>query len=192
MFLGNKGRSNVALALGAMLLFALACKFGDETGEANKLVDQANAEIKEAKKLQETNEAKVGDYKAALNASDFDKATSILDGVTKDIDTGLKHGDTAAEYLEKGTKLKIDAKFKEYLELRAQSIRKRIDSYKALKEVLTNTKEMLTVRTPAAVQAALPKIKDAQEKARSLEKEANELEEKSDKVRKENPDKFQK
>ena len=191
MTLKNNGRGNVALALLAVVIFALACKsFGNETAEANKLVDKANDEIKAAKTIQDKNEAKISDYKEALNDSDFKKATSILDSVVKDIEEGVKHGDAAAESLEKASKLKVDDKFKEYLEVRAQSVRKRIDSYKELKNMFSVTSEMLADPTAASVQKAQPKIKDSQEKIGKLDKEADDLEEKSEKVRKDNPDKF--
>jgi hypothetical protein len=191
MFLAFKGRSNVVLALMALVIFGLACKgFGDQTGEANKLVDKANDEIKAAKEIQDKNEVKVTDYKAALNKADFKEAKSILDGVVADIDKGVKHGDTAAENLESAAKLKIDDKFKEYLDLRAKSVRKRIDSYKELKNMFNTTSDMLDNPTPASVRDAQPKIKDSQEKISKLDKEADELEDKSEKVRKDNPDKF--
>lgn len=191
MFLSSKGRSNTALAFLALALFLLACKgLGNQTAEANKLVDKANDEIKAAKEIQDKNEAKVSDYKAALNEPDFPKAKSILDSVIADIDKGVKHGDTAAENLQSAAKLKIDDKFKEYLEVRAQSVRKRIDSYKELKNMFKITGEMLEDPTVESVRKAQPKIKESQDKIGKLDKEADELEEKSEKVRKDNPDKF--
>jgi F0F1-type ATP synthase membrane subunit b/b' len=191
MFQTNKGRGNVALALMALAVFILACKgLGNQTAEANKLVDKANDEIKAAKKLQADNEVKVTDYKAALNKGDFKGAKAILDGVVNDIDKGVKHGDTAAENLESAAKLKIDDKFKEYLELRAQSVRKRIDSYKELKNMFNVTGNMLANPTASTISDAQPKIKDSQEKIRKLDGEADDLEEKSEKVRKDNPEKF--
>ena len=190
MLLALKGRGNIALALMIVVLFALACKFGNETEAANKLVDKANDEIKMAKEIQDKNEEKTGAYKTALQDGNFNKAKSLLDEVVKDIDVGVKHGETAAENLEAAAKLKVDDKFKEYLEVRAQSVRKRIDSYKELKTMFGTTSEMLANPTAASVQNAQPKIKDSQEKISKLDKEAEELEEKSEKVRKDNPDKF--
>jgi hypothetical protein len=169
----------------------LACKgFGDQTGEANKLVDKANEEIKAAKKIQDENETKITAYKEALNEGDFKKAKSMLDDVNKDIDKGVKHGETAADSLDSAAKLKIDPKFKEYLELYAKSVRKRIDSYKELKNLFTTTGKMLDDPTPEGVSEAQPKIKASQEKIAKLDKEADDLEEQSQKVRKDNPDKF--
>ncbi len=190
MFMALKGRSNVALALMALMVFALACKFGDQTGEANKLVDKANDEIKAAKDIQQKNEVKITDYKEALNKGDFKEAKAILDGVVVDIDKGVKHGDTAAENLESAAKLKVDDKFKEYLDVRAKSVRKRIDSYKELQNMFKITGDMLANPTSTTVSQAQPKIKDSQSKIAKLDKEADDLEEKSEKVRKDNPDKF--
>lgn len=192
MSLALRGRVNVALALLVMVVFALACKFGDETADANKLVDKASEEIKMAKALQDKNEQKTADYRDALNNGKFDDARKILNDVNKDIDEGVKHGEAAANSLEEASKKKIDEKFKEYLTLRAQSVRKRIDSYKELKNMFSATQDMLANPTAAGVQSAQPKIKASQEKISQLDKEADELEEKSDKVRKENPDKFAK
>ncbi|MEO6392915.1 MAG: hypothetical protein ABIP75_13790, partial [Pyrinomonadaceae bacterium] len=76
----RRGKLNAVMAIGLIVVFALACgKFGkNDVADANKLIQDANAKIKQIDKIQDENETNVRDLEAADKAHDTAKVKSEL------------------------------------------------------------------------------------------------------------------
>ncbi|MBS1792480.1 MAG: hypothetical protein JSS81_01430 [Acidobacteria bacterium] len=169
-----------------MLIFAgLACS-SDETDKANGLVDEANKFIKEANTAVDQAESKGKEFDRMVGAieteDDFKKATDfgnkeLIPAYDKMKDNFSKAG----EKFEAAGKLKVNDKFKEYLEAKAAEMKKRAEYaevYKGIPKALADSKGKSDYKE------ALQKILD---KAQGLQKEAKDLDEKATKIQKDNP-----
>jgi hypothetical protein len=167
------------LALMALLTFALACHFGDETDKANKLIEEGNAAITEGDKIfNDANSKFTGLDPSQANA----KATAqeVIDG----FDKAAGKARDAAQKFEEASKLKVDDKFKEYLSLKSKEFAKKaeqIDAAKGLPKALIDSSD------EAAYTAQVTQINDRIEK---LDKEWKDLAAQAEKIRQDNKDKF--
>jgi chromosome segregation ATPase len=181
-------RNLLAALLLALLLAVPGCKYfskaaADQTADANKLQDEAD---KLASKVDEA-------YNQATQKEDAIKAEKkaksrqqLNDEETAIFDQAIADAKSAAEKYEQASKLKIDEKYKQYLDLRAQLMRKEGAHLSALKELPTARKD-----TSRQGQKTL-RDKQADIKTRSdkLKKEVDDLRAQADKMQKENGDKF--
>ena len=191
----KNGRSGAALALVLLASLALACGAlknlgGNSLAEANKLVQEANDELKTIDKIVEDSETKVD----ALDKADKEgKATEVkrlLDDLMKAIDDGLKHGEVAAEKLDKASKMNVDDKYKDYLSLKSQSLRKQIEAFKERKEAARIMRDNYDNADKTAMQNAKDDFKKKNANYKKLLGEAKDLSRKADDVARQNPDKI--
>ncbi len=168
-------------------LIGISCN--GQLGEANKLVDEANAAIKKSNETASKSSglikelfgdlSKVEDleeYKTT-NKAKMDELLKILEGSAKDL------GDAGSKF-EAASKLDVSAKFKEYLGLKGQEIKKRSDLDKATTDFVKafqGEKETEKVDTL---------IGDYNKKSGDLSKEADDLMKKADQIVKDNPAEF--
>lgn len=181
-------RKLLAAFMLALLLAAPGCKYfmkaaGDQTKEANKLqeeADQLAAKVDDAhNQATQKEDAIKAEKKAKARQQLNDEEASIYDQAIAD-------AKAAAEKYEQASKLKVDEKYKQYLDLRAQLMRKVGAHMSALKELPTARKD-----TSREGQRTL-RNKQADIKTRSdkLKKEVDDLKAQADKMQKENGDKF--
>ncbi|MCA1557600.1 MAG: hypothetical protein LC731_03560, partial [Acidobacteria bacterium] len=132
----------IALAL-ALMIAAPGCKYfskgeTDQTKEANKLheeADQLAAKVDEAyNQATQKEEAIKAEKKAKARQQLNDEETAIFDQAIGD-------AKAAADKYDKASKLKVDEKYKQYLDLRAQLLRKEGAHLSALKELPTARKD---------------------------------------------------
>lgn len=183
----KKGHVSACVALLLLVAAVLACNFKNDLEQANKLVAEANDELKEIKKIQDNSEAKIKELKTALDGKNVSGVKSSLDDLIKMIDQGLKHGSTAAEKVETASKLNVDKPFKEYLDLKAQSFRKQIDAFEARKKSAEIFREAYGSNDSDKINKAKDDFNREKEKYESLLDEARELSDKADKIQRENP-----
>src|ERR1051326_7841714 len=121
----------LALALG----FAAACNFY-ETGKANKLVDAANAAIKDANDQSQKGTSQLEAMQSSVPQIEDEQGLEKARATAKEIITSLekaRDGYTEAgnKFLE-ASKLKLQDKFKEYLDFKGKEMKKRGERTAAL------------------------------------------------------------
>ena len=108
----------------------------------------------------------------------------------KAIDDGLKHGEVARDKLEKASKMNVDEKYKEYLELKSKSLSKQIEAFKERKEAARIMRDNYDNKDRTAMQKAKDDFKKKNANFKKLLGEAKDLSRKADDVARQNPDKI--
>jgi hypothetical protein len=188
----RRGKLSAALAVVLIATFGFGCKYFGKTdvADANKLIQDANAKIKQIDKIQDDNDGNVRDLETADKNRDSAKVKSILDTLMKAIDDGLKLGDEAASDFEQASKKDIDSKAKEYLDLTSQSLRKKIEAFKERREAAKIMRENYDSNDRDKLNAAIAEFKRRNDNYRKLLDQAKDLAKKADKIATENPDKI--
>jgi hypothetical protein len=186
MLYGTTRNLFAALAL-ALLLAAPGCKYfskatTDQTKEANKLqeeADQLASKVEDAyNQATQKEDAIKAEKKAKTRQQLNDEETAIFDKAISD-------AKAAADKYDQASKLKVDEKYKQYLDLRAQLMRKEGAHLSALKE-------LPSARKDTSLKGKTLRDKQADIKTRSdkLKKEVDDLKAQAEKMQKENGDKF--
>jgi hypothetical protein len=185
--LNGMTRKLFAAILFSLLLAAPGCKYFSkaDTGqlkEANKLQDEADqlaAKVDGAY-------GQATQKEDAIKAEKKDKTRQQLNDEESTIyDQAIADAKAAADKYEQASKLKVDEKYKQYLDLRAQLMRKEGAHLQALKE-------LPTARNDKSLKGKTLRDKQADIKTRvdKLKGEVEETRAKADKMQKENGDKF--
>ncbi len=172
----------------SLICFGFACS--GQMNEANKLVDEANAIIKSYN----SDSTKSGQLMTELLGENLKKAEDI-DEYKKDNKAkfdelvGLndkleKAGADATAKFDQASKLDLDDKFKEYLTLKAQEMRKRSELDK---QTTTFVKTFLDTKETDKLDAL---IADFNKNSADTQKAADEIMEKANKITKDNPGVF--
>lgn len=162
----------------------------DDSDAANKLVDEANVLINQNNELETKSGAlstellggvsKVNDqenYKK-VNKSKFDELTGLSE-------QSVKLLSEAADKFEQASKLKLEDKYKEYLGLKVQEFRKRIEADKLVAPIC---KLFLEIKFDSkGVDVWNKGVDDYNVKTAEFIKEADELSKKADQLAKDNP-----
>ena len=183
-----KTKSIVGLLLTLTLGLNLACGLIDQTAEANKIVGEANALIaQDNRKVPELSKlfndllgsglSTVRDLEAYKkeNQAKFDQLTKLSGELEKS-------GDETAAKFDQASKLKLNEKYKQYLELKSQEHKKRTDS---IRLVAPLAKSFLETKEIDKINQMLD---DYNKNSEQLENQYNDLEKQSDKIAKDNPD----
>lgn len=184
--LRNKG--NIIFALTVLLVIGLACGMLDQTAEANKFVDEANIligqnndrVIKSSRMFTElfsTNLVKV------TNVEKYKKENKVqfeeLIALSGEIE---KNGAELIGKFEQALKLKIGDKYKQYLELKIQEHKKRMENEKL---VIPFIKAFLETKDTNKINE---QIDEYNNRSVQITKESHDLMDKADQIVKENPD----
>ena len=166
---------------------ATACKFY-ETDKANKLVDAANAAITEANASVQKGNSQLVEIENAIPNIESDTDLQAARTKAKDVISLLEKArdkfKEAGGKFEDASKLKVQDKFKDYLDAKGKEMKKRGDLVAAMLEepqafLASSNREDYNKKVPAIV----TKVKD-------LKKEADDLAAKADKIHDENKDIF--
>jgi hypothetical protein len=175
------------LPLIALLLLTPGCKYFKRSDdpvlkEANKLEGEADARSAKV----EDSYKQVAQKDEEINAAKKDKARikKLSDEETELYDQATKDARDAADKYEQASKLKVDAKYQEYLNLRGQYMRKHGAHIAALKELVVARLEAKPGK------ASRDKQTEAKSRSERLKKEMDELKAQTEKLQKENGDKF--
>jgi hypothetical protein len=185
--LNGTTRKLVAAISLSLLLVAPGCKYfskgtSDQLKEANKLqeeADQLAAKVDEAyNRSTQKEDAIKAEKKAKTRQQLNDEETAIYEQAIAD-------AKAAADKYDQASKLKVDEKYRQFLDLRAQLMRKEGAHLAALKE-------LPTARKDTSLRGKTLRDKQADIKTRSdkLKKEVDDLKAQADKMQKENGDKF--
>lgn len=159
-----------------------------ETEKANKLVDEANVSITDANdKINKGNE-KVGDMEAAVSKiegpEDLEKARGVAKDAAALLEKARDQFKAASGKFDEASKLKLQDKFKEYLDTKSKEMKKRSDLADAL---LSPGQTLVKSDSKEEYEKA---VNDASAKLKTIKAEADDLAAKADKITAENKDIF--
>lgn len=176
--------STSLMALFVLVAAVLACSSSsNETDKANKLVNEGNAAVQQAKKFITDAE----DKKNQMMHTDVRRLALARVSAAEAIaayDKAAEKCKEAAQKYDEASRLKINDKFKEYLILKTKEYNKRaevVETAKGTPQALIES----TNRSSFAIRATANN-----EKVDRLGKEADELGSQADKLQKDNPNIF--
>ena len=187
-----RGRLQIVLTVTVLLalLACLSCKSGGGLDEANKLNQSAGQDIDEIEKIIQDNKNKEGEVTRAVNAGQTDAARKLMDETIAAIDRGLERGKSAADKLDKASKLNIDQAIKDYLSYRAQSVTKAIEAFTELRTGIVAFRDSVGSTDKAVVAKARNDIQQTSQTFDALISESQRLQGKADEIARRNPDKI--
>ncbi len=175
------------------LIFTFACKKGDDspifdltddTDKAVQLIDSANADLKEIKKLYKANENRVEDLKIAMGNKKVEEAKKIANDAVYAINDGMSLGEKAVAKIEEARNLDINDDFKEYLDLKETSIRKFMEAFGFRREIALALRNGYDPENLKQREIVLTEFKEKEQKFKQLEEEAQNLSRKANKLAK--------
>jgi hypothetical protein len=181
----NKRNQPLSAIIAMLMLIAvvLACSGGNETEKANKLVDEGNAAVQEAKK--DVTEAEgLKDKMLHTDVSQLAQARSTAKDAIAAYDKAEQSCKDAAAKYDEASRLKIGDKFKEYLALKVKEWNKRAEMVTTAKGV---PQALIESESRSGWVARANTITD---KVNQISKEADDLAAQAEKLQKDNPDIF--
>jgi outer membrane murein-binding lipoprotein Lpp len=172
-----------------LVLVAPGCKYfqraeDPQLKDANKLASEADTLNK---KVDDTYKEAAGKGEEVVAAKkDKARARKLSEEEVALYDQAAKDAREAAEKYEQASKLKVDAKYQEYLNLMGQYMRKHGAHLAALKDLVAARLEA----TNKPGRASRDKQTEAKTRSERLKKEMDEIKAQADKIEKENGDKF--
>ena len=182
----TKKNYSLGMFISLLLLIAvvLACSSGgNETEKANKLVDEGNSAVQEAKKdLTEAEQLK--QKMLTTDVSHLDDARSTAKEAIAAYEKAEAKCKQAAAKYDEASRLKLNDKFKEYLTLKVKEYNKRaelVQTAKGVPQALIDSESR---------QGWITKANSINEKVDQLGKEADDIGAQAEKIQKDNPDIF--
>jgi hypothetical protein len=182
----KKTKFNALVSLLFLFIVGVACSGTDDTAKANKLVDDANESVKDANNNSESGLAKIYSMENMLpnirNQNDLGTVRSVANECIPILNKAKDKYTDASGKLEEASKMSLNDKFKEYLDLKSQEMAKRSEAMEA------------AVREPQAlidsnnVSEYTFKVKSITENFKSLKQAADDLAKKAAKLQEENKD----
>lgn len=182
----SKNQLGLLVALIFIVAIFPACNrggSGTDIDKANKLVDEGNAAVREARNhLSEAEQLK--QKMLTTYESQFDEARSTArDAIAAYEKTEAKCKEAAAKY-EEASRLKLSDKLKEYLALKVKEYNKRaelVQTAKGVPQALIDSQNS---------EGWIDKANSVNEQVNQLAKEADDLSTRADKIQKDNPNIF--
>jgi hypothetical protein len=165
-----------------LLLLALSATscglFADDTEQAKLIVQSANQDLREIKKLYEENEGdderpgKRQQLKKALEDNDAAAVKKIADDVNYIIVDGMNYAKSAIEKLQQAQELDINADYREYLRLKEMALKKQIDAFEQYRQASRSLRDNYDPQNDAVRAKVKIEFDDRTDKYRSLMEEA--------------------
>lgn len=175
---------SACMALLLLIAMVLACSSGgNETEKANKLVDEGNTAIEEARK--NVTEAEALKKKMLdLDVSKLEEAHGVAkESIAAYEKAEAKCKEAAAKY-DEASRLKLNDKFKEYLALKVKEYNKRAELMQTAKSVPQ------ALIDSESREDWVTKANSIGKKVTQLAKEADDLSNQAEQIQKDNPDLF--
>lgn len=175
------------------LVFMFACKKGedsslldltDDTDKAVELIDSANKDLQDIKKLYKANENQVEDLKIAMKNKNVEEAKKISNDAVYAINDGVALGTKAAEKIEKARNLDVNDTFKEYLELKETSLRKLMEAFELRRQIALSLRNGYNPEDTKQRDIISAEFKEKDEQFKKLEKEAQDASRKANQLAK--------
>ena len=184
----TKKNQTISAFMALLLLIAvvLACSSsggGNETEKANKLVDEGNAAVQEARKhVAEAEQLKK--KMLGMDVSHLEDARVVAKETIAAYEKAEAKCKEAAAKYDEASRLKLSDKFKEYLALKVKEYNKRaevVQTAKGVPQALIDSESR---------KGWVSKANSVNEKVTQMVKEADALGAQADKLQKDNPDIF--
>ena len=146
----------------------------DDTDKAVKLVESANEDLKEIKKIYKANESGVEDLKLAMKDQKIDEVKKIANNGVYAINDGMALGAKAVEKIDTAQRLNIDKEFKKYLGLKATSLRKFMDAFEIRRQLALSLRNGYDPADDKQRESITAEFKTQDEKFKALMDEASE------------------
>jgi len=154
----------------------------DETGDAAKLVADANQDLTKIKVLYKENEGKREELKKALEANEADKVKKITDDVVYLIGDGTEFAKTAIGKLDQAQDLNANDDYKEYLRLKEESLKRELEAFENYRQAARSLRDNYDPKNVQQREKVKEEFKTRtenyqklMEKARDFSNQANEL-----------------
>ena len=180
-----------------ILLSLLACKkgdttedndildFSDDTTKAANLVAEANEDLNKIKIMYKKNEAQLDELKAAMSGQDAAKVKQIAETFVYLINDGASLGQSALEKIERAEAMNVSADYKDYLDLKSQSLQKQLEAFEHRRQAAILLRDSFGTNDPAAIEKAKGAFKSQEEIAQKILGEAQEISKKANTLAKE-------
>ena len=173
------------------LALVAGCKFklGDDTGDANKLIGEANQAIVEADKLSHDAYTKFRSYMNDQTMNNFPGSREQIRPVAQEsadlfAKSAALYRDQVVSKFEGAGKLKLNEKFKEYIVLKTDAFRKLAESKEVARELA-----LVPLDPSITTQGALfAKVKEVDARLNAAVKEMQTFNERANKIQQDNPD----
>ncbi len=177
---------NGLTAILVLILIGLACSDGMETEKANGIIAEANKFITTANENVEKSSKKYEEYVKKVDGiksnDEVDKVRDFGKELFPLYDAMSENFKKASEKFDEASKLKVNPKYKEYLETKAKEMKLRSDFSAELKKI---PQALIDTKTKQDYEKERDKIN---ENIKKMTAEAKELGDKADKIQKDNPD----
>jgi hypothetical protein len=157
----------------------------DETQDAAQIVDKANEELKKIKAIYKESEGQTEELKAAMKNNDVAKVKEIASALADKIDQGMSLAKDAVSKIEEARKLKINDTYREYLELKASSLKKQIDAFEFRFEAAKFLRDKFGAKDKQEIETAKAVLKETDENFQKYMEAARETSIEANKIAKE-------
>ncbi len=163
------------------LLLTFACKkdgdssilsLRNDTNEAVKLIDLANKDLQEIKRLYKANENRVEDLKIAMKDKKIEEVKKIADDAVYAINDGMRLGIDAVKKIDEAKNLDINDDFREYLDLKENSLRKLMEAFELRREIAIALRNGYDPENTTQRDLVLATFREKDEQFKKLQEEA--------------------
>jgi hypothetical protein len=154
----------------------------DETPEAGKIVQEANADLKKIKLLYEENEGMRQELKNALESNNSEEVKKISGDVVQLINEGFDSGKAAVDKIQQAGDMKINDDYKEYLRLKESALLEQMKAFEEYRQAARSLRQnydpknmALRDKVKADFTTRSENYQKIMEKARDYSNQANEL-----------------
>jgi hypothetical protein len=155
----------------------------DDTDIAVELIHEANRNLKSIRALYNQNNPKVEELKKALNDKDIEKVRKLTDEISLVIIDGYVLAENAKEKIDKAKNLSdISDEFRQYLELKAESLDLQIKAFNYRRDSATLFHEEFGTEDTSKLDAAKSKFVENEKKFAEYINEAKKRNDQADKM----------
>ena len=172
------------------LALAAGCKFnfGDDTSDANKLINEANQAIVEADKMSQDAYAKFRSYMNEQTMRNFpDNRDEIRPTARESADLFAKsaatYRDQVVNKFEGASKMDLNEKFKEYITLKVAAFKKLAES----KEIAGELAQVPLDASLTTRDELFAKVQQVDARLNAVVKEMQEINDRANKIQQDNP-----
>ncbi|MGI8788155.1 MAG: hypothetical protein ACR2HG_10380 [Pyrinomonadaceae bacterium] len=159
--------------------------FSDETTAAADLVASANEDLNKIKVMYKKNEYQLDELKTAMNDKDIEKVKKITDDLVYVLNDGMGLGESAVNKIEQAEAMNVNADFKEYLDIKAQSLRKQMEAFENRRQAARLLRDSFGTSDPKAIEKSKEGFKEKEEAFQNTIEEARKISKKADDLAKE-------
>jgi hypothetical protein len=157
----------------------------DQTQEAGQLVIEANNDLKKIRKMHKDNQDKIEEVTKAMNEKKIDEVKKIADDLVYVINDGFVLGDSAISKLEKAQEMNINETYKEYLQIKTESLRKWKDAFEFRRQLAVLLRDEFGTKDKFEIEKVKSVFQEKEENFQKYMQIARELSEKANLIAKE-------